>query len=162
MKRRCRVWRVIKWAGLVASVVTALAWGLSHCWGFGYHYAGRRFALDVAVHRESLKITRANLHEAHTPPPERSGWFRVDSPFIDSRDYQFLLLRQYARYGVTCAEARWWLLPFVIILALPTALLWWRDRRPPAGHCRNCGYNLTGLPEPRCPECGLVFRPRDV
>jgi len=26
-------------------------------------------------------------------------------------------------------------------------------------HCRACGYNLTGLPEPRCPECGTEFDP---
>ena len=24
--------------------------------------------------------------------------------------------------------------------------------------CENCGYNLRGLTEPRCPECGTVFR----
>lgn len=26
--------------------------------------------------------------------------------------------------------------------------------------CDKCGYNLTGLPEPRCPECGKPFTRR--
>ena len=29
-----------------------------------------------------------------------------------------------------------------------------RARRAAAGCCRRCGYDLTGLTEPRCPECG--------
>ena len=27
--------------------------------------------------------------------------------------------------------------------------------------CRHCGYDLHGLPEPRCPECGNVFDPEE-
>ena len=29
-------------------------------------------------------------------------------------------------------------------------------------HCVKCGYNLKGLPEPRCPECGTPFGPKAV
>ena len=46
-----------------------------------------------------------------------------------------------------------WLL--LLVIGLPTCLLWWRNRRRfPHGHCRNCGYDLTGNVSGRCPECG--------
>jgi hypothetical protein len=32
----------------------------------------------------------------------------------------------------------------------------------PSLHCPTCGYNLTGLPENRCPECGLTFSPDEL
>jgi hypothetical protein len=40
-------------------------------------------------------------------------------------------------------------------VALPTAFLWYRDRRRyRAGQCTMCGYDLTGNVSGRCPECG--------
>lgn len=30
------------------------------------------------------------------------------------------------------------------------------------GHCRECGYDLEGLPESRCPECGSSFDPEEL
>jgi hypothetical protein len=33
---------------------------------------------------------------------------------------------------------------------------------PNPTHCQNCGYNLWGLPEPRCPECGKPFTRLDA
>ncbi len=32
-----------------------------------------------------------------------------------------------------------------------------RHRRRRRNHCLHCGYNLTGLSDPRCPECGRPF-----
>jgi hypothetical protein len=38
------------------------------------------------------------------------------------------------------------------------ALLFWAEtRKRTAGHCPGCGYNLRGLSEQRCPECGRPF-----
>lgn len=50
-------------------------------------------------------------------------------------------------------------IPFLLFAAYPAMAFIrgpvrrWRRRRK--GLCVKCGYNLTGLPEPRCPECGL-------
>jgi len=47
-----------------------------------------------------------------------------------------------------------------VTLALASLLLLiLQPRRRPvlAGHCPGCGYDLRGLPEPRCPECGRVL-----
>ena len=42
-------------------------------------------------------------------------------------------------------------------VAIPTLLVWRFVPKFPRGHCRRCGYNLKGLTEPRCPECGTGF-----
>ena len=47
-----------------------------------------------------------------------------------------------------------WLL--VVALGFPTAILWWRDRRPKAGFCKVCKYDLTGNESGTCPECGTA------
>jgi hypothetical protein len=41
-----------------------------------------------------------------------------------------------------------------LVIAIPSAILWYRDRPPPKGHCQNCGYDLTGNVSGVCPECG--------
>ncbi len=51
--------------------------------------------------------------------------------------------------------------PFILFAAYPTLAFIrgpvrrWRRRK--RGLCIHCGYNLTGLTEPRCPECGQAI-----
>jgi len=62
----------------------------------------------------------------------------------------------------------WVLLPFAAlfpayyVLALLYGPFFWADwlaRKWTVGpgHCQHCGYNLRGLYEKRCPECGMPF-----
>ena len=44
-------------------------------------------------------------------------------------------------------------MPF-ILAALPTGILFYRDRKPKPGCCAKCRYDLTGLSGHTCPECG--------
>lgn len=48
-------------------------------------------------------------------------------------------------------------LPF-LLYAIPTALLWRRNRRPGPDDCQNCGYNMTGNVSGKCPECGTPLK----
>jgi len=61
------------------------------------------------------------------------------------------------------------LIGFAVYAILPAFLLtsaafirnrYWPVHEP--GHCRVCEYDLRGLPEPRCPECGTPFDPAEV
>ena len=57
-----------------------------------------------------------------------------------------------------------WFLGLVVALMLLTGWSWYRwrvARRHCVGHCRRCGYNLTGNRSGRCPECGQAVRVTD-
>ncbi len=46
-----------------------------------------------------------------------------------------------------------------------TAIVWWSlfrfiEKETEEGCCGKCGYNLRGLLNPRCPECGEPFDPK--
>ena len=44
----------------------------------------------------------------------------------------------------------------LLVIGSATILLWRRDRRFPPGHCRECGYDLTGNTSGVCSECGVA------
>ena len=46
-----------------------------------------------------------------------------------------------------------------VLCGLTGAVLWWRGRAPPRGHCPQCWYDLRTVMGSVCPECG---RARDA
>jgi len=56
-----------------------------------------------------------------------------------------------------CGSPLWLLL---LITVLPIAVSFWRRRWPMLGHCRTCGYDLTGNVSAVCPECGAKTHAR--
>ena len=44
----------------------------------------------------------------------------------------------------------------LLIVAIPPVVRWRRSKKRSAGHCKTCGYDLTGNESQRCPECGTA------
>ena len=168
MTVRGRVWRVGKWVGTFAAAALAVVWVLSL--PYSIEYSGQHRGVSKA----RLQFGRLEVVVRPTDPSglglwiepgwyfEHVGWDTYWSVFgarsdgwgavwpTVSRGYNF------GEFDRTEFRIPLWL-PFLLI-ALPTAFLWYRDRRRiPAGHCRRCGYDLTKNESGRCPECGVVI-----
>jgi hypothetical protein len=151
MARLRRRWRTLKWAGLVLSLLIVVAWAVSLPWMWYYQRHNIAVLDDEGDCRGySVYLGDGCLLVVHTwAHPEQIN----DGPHVQRQSLNPIWSPSvYARNN--CWE--FWLplwMPFLII-AIPTAVLWRRDRRIPPGHCQNCGYNLTGNISGVCPECG--------
>ncbi len=158
MNRRRLIRRVIKWVGLVFCVLIVVAWAVSLRWCVAYAGIDRGasveygFAVVIYPFTKPIVPTRWQVWGA-TPRARKDGnWglttegvFRVPA----------LGLGQGPGKNVFILLPLW--IP-LIVLAIPTAFLFYRDRRRiPPGHCQKCGYNLTGNVSGVCPECGKAI-----
>ena len=50
----------------------------------------------------------------------------------------------------------------LLLIAAPTAWLWYTDRRPKPWQCPKCRYDLRGLDGGVCPECGHELKPSNA
>lgn len=133
MKRASRIRRVLKWAGLAASFLALPLWA----WSFAdstIHDFGTPAGSDLV---RGLQLVEGECNFVWSFYPAASmtmlgdlihwSWLTVDA------------------YGIGFTLPLW--IPFAVF-AVPTGLLWGIDwlfaRRIPVGHCRRCGYNLTG------------------
>ncbi|UCC32454.1 MAG: hypothetical protein JSU86_09265 [Phycisphaerales bacterium] len=100
----------------------------------------------------ALGVEEGGIHLDIRGGGTRRGWFETDSTIEGA------ILLPYFELSRQRVEI---FLPFwipVTALALPWLIVCWRKRRPTAGACSRCSYNLRGSTTSVCPECGLEFR----
>ena len=161
--------RLFKWAGLLLCLSTLALWLTTRWWYI--RYTSRYFYVTTLPHFVAL----SNSDHTGTYPPglmvRRSHPVYVHGPrflptftwFRGPADDWMKVYRQVCTPEPS-GEWKWkqelllqTRIPFwclFVVAALPTALLWWRDRGYPPGHCQKCGYDLTGNVSGVCPECG--------
>ena len=163
MARRSRTRLVLKWTGLVICVLLLLVAGASIRWSLAWVRqagdlgAGASGGVAWLGWRETKlpqKNTLANWSRPGLSVPVTNRAFRFDFSFSLR---SWLTWRVFPKIG-TVFGVRYVPAPLIVpflVIGLPTAFLWYRDRRRiPPGHCQHCGYNLTGNVSGVCPECG--------
>jgi len=159
MARLSQKLRILKWCGAIASAGMVILFEISMQWMVHWSTPGwqRFFGLGCGA------VVYVWLPSDRDPAQYRwmdEGWSFMErapgaaSPAITRKPRMEWRLRLYQ-----ATTSHWWLvvplwLPFLLCL-VPTCYLFWHDRVPQPGHCRRCGYNLTGNTSGRCPECGL-------
>lgn len=136
MTHPSRIRHIAKWSGVGVCVVMVVAWGLSLWgpWAFG----------------------KLSFGPGHVEIYRTSHDFVILIPASGSISVPVVWWPRHVPYGPRMES---WIIPLwlpLALLALPTAYLFWRDRRHPPGHCQGCGYNLTGNESGVCPECGAA------
>ena len=171
MPRPSRIRRIAKWSGVGVCVVMVVAWGTNWLWAIHIYtpiVAGRYALMTLSSGELSLELdydpADVAKYEQYTGPH-----IMLYQPSEYRRTLRWSLPYLYhdPTFGGTSTRSppmiRWLgLLPLWLVLltaALPTAYLFWRDRRHPPGHCQACGYNLKGNVSGMCPECGSELEP---
>ena len=149
---RSRTRRIAKWAGLVVCVLLAVVMVASHWWfvmrhtdHFWLSIVSGGIWLHWIADDPSTFSGEDEGWSIHNSGPQRLWWFAYRSSGGPNRlpHYQNLFIPLWAP---------------LLAIAIPTAWLWWRDRRHPPGHCRKCGYDLTGNVTGVCSECGTKVK----
>lgn len=157
MARRSKTWRALKWGGAAVCVLLASMCGATVHTYRSVCCVNRPSGLSVGIVAGDLWIVQRPEHA----PVATDGnvVFLVPDPLVyfvrktihrSENPFGWPTVRSGPYLRVTVPL---WI-PF-LLLAVPTARLWWLDRRRmPPGHCPRCGYDLTGNVSGRCPECG--------
>ena len=170
MKLRRRPPAVLKWTGAGLCAVVFAAWLIGGWrssfwhWARGSEYSGIGTGLGAII---VLHVEQPNLDFSAMPVDYTLG----DLMFVLGERRHECSWQWSPRWLDTPSPSGGLIRAIVIplwvpflLLAAPTAWLFYRDRRSvrwaAAGRCVGCGYDLSGLaPGAACPECGWRSQP---
>ncbi len=163
MRAPSRTRRIAKWTGLGVCVGILAMWA-----------ASTRFLVARALPRAGIAVFWGQAHvlyvtERYNPKTMGVSWASgsTSKPWaaLGSSNWHVENLEQFkgglelprAFMGNVVCQI---IMPFWFLLtlaAIPTAILWHRDRRTvKPGCCRVCGYDLRASKK-KCPECGTAI-----
>ena len=169
MGRLRRKGRILKWAGLLLLLPIAVAWVVSQFYRCDFDRTVRtcRRPAVAAGHSVSVRLLSGGLwfgwNTGAYSVPRKTTW--TVERYYRWQGYTQMWLPSLERgttlvLGWSSTPLSVWhvglplWIPFLVI-AIPTAFLWWSDRRRiPLHSCKGCGYDLTGNMSGMCPECG--------
>ncbi len=151
MPRPSRLRRILKWVGVVMCVVVLVEVWVSLHWGFFYGNGSLGVYNIYDYIYADASVEFPNPYEYIHPTPESWGlvfdsyWGILNIGVISRRardswngrgrvkitSFPLIRLEQWRSGRVSIVFPQWLLLPMAV---LPTAYLFWRDRRPPPGH----------------------------
>ena len=155
MNHSPRVRRIAKWSVAVVCMLMVEAWVISLVAAVVYRPPGHKvvYSLQAGCATVIWWTSRSAPIRGNSEVIDLSllhGWS------IQSLWFAMHWLPTYKNYpapiGISTLVIPLWV-PITLV-GLPTAYLFWRDRSPPPGHCRECGYDLQGNVSGVCPECG--------
>ncbi|MBN2559788.1 MAG: hypothetical protein JXQ75_02495 [Phycisphaerae bacterium] len=159
MRKRPQINQILKWSGVFLCVLILVMMAATLKWKIYYVMEKSAFSLAVGgIGFGDWSMEPAHLQEALEELLHPPGWKAVPMPWRAMR-LEIPYFFRWPRVEPGGLALPLWL-PFAIV-AIPTAFMFWRDRRRhPAHHCRSCGYNLTGNVSGVCAECGTPI-PKD-
>ena len=151
------VWRkrrTLKWVGLLLCLMMLGLWVISVLYGVFYVPPKSRWGIGIESGMISSVFTYGGSQGWNYSPKYSSlKTYATTMPWTVFAHY-WLGLRLPGKTADGLVYVPFWLL--VVATGLPTAILWWRDRRPKAGFCKVCKYDLMGNVSGACPECGTA------
>ncbi len=163
-----RVARCMRWIGAAGCLLVVILWAVACFYDVSFYITSRprrNLQIEYGLHlfeAEGIACDIKRYEYDKTGVPAGFQYGPLNSPAFRLSGFRYgKIVTMEDDFGSNRSGRvvhRWLRVPFWFILvgvAVPTAVLFWRVRKPfPPGHCRKCGYDLTGNVTDVCSECG--------